>query len=131
MPAALEEGGAPRPWRTYGFLHVHPQAHQVVAEERDPVLGAMGQGEVGAAGPRLKAHKAAGDEAAAQLHGPRLDGDRHGLLLTQVNLVGYIWNHTHKTGVSGHPVKWAKIHTKPLMPGECGKRFLLFRQHHS
>lgn len=92
-------GGA----RTEGLLGVHPQARQVVAEEGDLVFGAGCQGEVGAAGPRLQAHEAAGHKPAALLAGPRLDGERHGSLVAQVNHVGYIWKHTERTGVTNAP----------------------------
>lgn len=99
LPTA-HPGGARQPGgRTYGLLGVHPQACQVVTKEGDLVFGARCQGEVGAAGPRLQTHKTAGDKLSAQLDGPRLDGERRGSLITQVNRVGYIWKHTQKTGV--------------------------------
>lgn len=63
------------------------------------MFGASCQGEVGAAGPRVQTHEAAGDKFAAQFAGPLLDGQRRGLLVTQVNHVGFIWNHKEKTGM--------------------------------
>lgn len=91
LPTA-HPGGARQPGgRTYGLLGVHPQAGQVITKEGDLVFGARCQGEVGAAGPRLQTHKTAGDKLPAQLDGPRLDGERRGSLITQVNRVGYIW----------------------------------------
>lgn len=54
------------------------------------MFGAGRQGEVGAAGPRIQTHEAARDKLAAKLDGPRLDGERHGLLVTQVDQVDFI-----------------------------------------
>lgn len=54
------------------------------------MFGAGGQGEVVAAGPRLQTHEAARDKLAAKLDGPWLNGERHGLLVTQVNQVDFI-----------------------------------------
>ena len=119
--------------RTYGFLGVDPQACEIITEEGDSVFGASCQGEVGAAGPRVQAHEAAGDKLAFQFVGPWLDGQRHGSLLTQVNHVGFIWNHKYKTGLKNgqdQPHVEAKMSTEPLMAGECWEVCLLVREHY-
>lgn len=54
------------------------------------MFGAGRQGEVGGAGAGLQTHEAAGDKLAAKLNGPRLDGERQGLLVTQVDQVDFI-----------------------------------------
>ena len=79
--------------RTYGFLSIDPQARQIITKEGDLVFGARCQGEVSAAGPRVQTHEAARDKLAALFAEPWLDGQRHGLLVTQVNHVGFIWSH--------------------------------------
>lgn len=114
---------------TYGFLGVDPQACQIITKEGDAVLGASCQGEVGAAGPRVQTHEAAGDKLAFQFAGPWLDGQRHGSLLTQVDHVGFIWNHKYKTGVKDgqdHACVKAKMSTEPLVAGECWEVKILY-----
>lgn len=127
-------GGCPQPrrsaatsGRTYGFLGIHPQACQVVAKEGDLVFGALRQGEVGAAGPWLQTHKAAGDKPSAQLNGPWLDGEWHGSLVAQVNHVGDVWDHKQKTGAkkgsAAPPWNGEDEHKNLLQLGTVGNTF--------